>query len=106
MKFSMESDRAKLFVGGISRATSEETLTDYFGSYGVVLRSSISKDRLTNNPRGFGFVSFSDTSSADKALEDTHVILGRTVKLLCLFTWYYFNCSAAEKMQEKFTCTA
>ncbi|PQP93473.1 RNA-binding protein Musashi homolog 2-like [Prunus yedoensis var. nudiflora] len=75
----MDSDQAKLFVGGISRETSEETLKYHFRSYGTVLGSVIAKDRSTNNPRGFGFVWFSDSSSVDKALEDPHVILGRTV---------------------------
>ncbi|MGG2367939.1 hypothetical protein ACE4ZV_26720, partial [Salmonella enterica] len=36
-------------------------------------------DHSTRCPRGFGFVTFSDLSAADKALQDTHVILGRTV---------------------------
>ncbi|CAB4266158.1 unnamed protein product [Prunus armeniaca] len=75
----MDSDQAKLFVGGISRETSEETLKYHFRSYGTVVGSVIAKDRSTNHPRGFGFVWFSDSSSVDKALEDPHVILGRTV---------------------------
>ncbi|KAF5456070.1 hypothetical protein F2P56_025583 [Juglans regia] len=75
----MDSDEAKLFVGGISRVTSEDTLKKHFGKYGTVLGCSIAKDRITKNPRGFGFVWFSESSAADKALHDTHVILGKTV---------------------------
>uniref|UniRef100_A0A2N9F2P3 RRM domain-containing protein n=1 Tax=Fagus sylvatica TaxID=28930 RepID=A0A2N9F2P3_FAGSY len=77
----MESDEAKLFVGGISRETSEQTLKKHFDGYGTVLGSSIAKDRLTRNPRGFGFVWFSDPSAALKALQDSHVILGKTVEV-------------------------
>lgn len=77
----MENDRAKLFVGGISRETSEDSLKEYFGKYGTVLESVIAKDRITKSPRGFGFVWFSDASSVDKALNDSHVILGRTVEV-------------------------
>ncbi|XP_068310995.1 RNA-binding protein 1-like [Pyrus communis] len=77
----MDSDQAKLFVGGISRETNEETLRAHFRSYGTVLGSVIARDRSNHNPRGFGFVWFSDISSADKALEDPHVILGRTVEV-------------------------
>ena len=75
----MDSDQAKLFVGGISRETTEDVLKDHFAKYGSVLGSTISVDRGTRIPRGFGFVRFSDLSEADKALQDTHVILGRTV---------------------------
>lgn len=75
----MDSDQAKLFLGGISPETTEATLQDYFGQYGAVLGSTVAKDRSTGIPRGFGFVWFSDPSSADKALQDSHVILGRKV---------------------------
>ncbi|KAE8656119.1 RNA-binding protein 1 [Hibiscus syriacus] len=77
----MESDKGKLFVGGISRETSEAILMDHFGKYGTVLSSVVAKDRNTKSPRGFAFVMFSESSSADKALQDTHVILGRTVEV-------------------------
>ncbi|XP_027355710.1 RNA-binding protein 1-like [Abrus precatorius] len=81
MNLKMDSDRAKLFVGGISRDTTEDILKLHFAKYGVVLDSTISVDRSTRSPRGFGFVTFSDLSAADKALQDTHVILGRTVEV-------------------------
>ncbi|KAH7567562.1 hypothetical protein ACOSP7_010475 [Xanthoceras sorbifolium] len=77
----MDTDQSKLFVGGISRETSEETLRDHFSNYGSVLGSAIARERNTKTPRGFGFVWFSDPSSADKALKVTHVILGRTVEV-------------------------
>ena len=41
--------------------------------------SVIAKDRMTGNPRGFAFVSFSDASALNKVLADTHTILGRMV---------------------------
>lgn len=77
----MDSDRAKLFIGGISRETTEDVLKIHFAKYGAVLDSTISVDHSTRCPRGFGFVTFSDLSAADQALQDTHVILGRTVSL-------------------------
>lgn len=77
----MNIDEAKLFVGGISRETSEETLRNYFSKYGVVSHSLIAKDKITKFPRGFGFVVFSDPPSAARALQDNHVILGRTVEV-------------------------
>jgi RNA-binding protein Musashi len=75
----MDSDKSKLFVGGISRDTTEDNLKHHFSKYGDVLLSTISFDRTTRIPRGFGFVTFSDISSAHNALQDTHVILGKKV---------------------------
>nr|DAD41575.1 TPA_asm: hypothetical protein HUJ06_015898 [Nelumbo nucifera] len=77
----MDSDQGKLFVGGISWETNENTLKDHFKKYGDVVESVIMRDRNTGNARGFGFVLFSDPSAADKALQDKHVILGRTVEV-------------------------
>ncbi|KAF6136903.1 hypothetical protein GIB67_018942 [Kingdonia uniflora] len=77
----MDSDRAKLFVGGISWETTEDNLKDHFNSYGEVVEVVVMKDRVTGNARGFGFVLFLDPDVADKALDDKHVILGRTVEV-------------------------
>ncbi|KAK9270279.1 hypothetical protein L1049_025856 [Liquidambar formosana] len=77
----MECDQAKLFVGGISWETNEDTLKEHFGKYGNVVGSVVARDRITGSSRGFGFVWFSDASSADKALQDTHIILRRTVEV-------------------------
>ncbi|PWA62565.1 RNA-binding protein 1 [Artemisia annua] len=49
-------------------------LKDHFRSYGNVVGSVIAKDRMTGNPRGFAFVSFSDASALDK-------VLGRMVEV-------------------------
>lgn len=87
---SMDSDEAKLFVGGISRVTSEVILRKHFDKYGTVLGSSIAKDRITKNSRGFGFVWFSDSSAAHKALQDSHVILGKTVSSLYFVFFFLF----------------
>ncbi|XP_077215386.1 heterogeneous nuclear ribonucleoprotein 1-like [Tasmannia lanceolata] len=77
----METDQGKLFVGGISWETSEETLKDHFSKYGVVVDSVIMRDRNTGTARGFGFVLFSNPSDADNALLDKHLILGRMVEV-------------------------
>ncbi|KAF8406176.1 hypothetical protein HHK36_008256 [Tetracentron sinense] len=77
----MDSDQVKLFVGGISWETNEDTLKDHFNKYGDVVESVIMRDKSTGEARGFGFVLFSDSSAADKALQDKHVILGRTVEV-------------------------
>ncbi|OIT29822.1 PREDICTED: RNA-binding protein 1 [Nicotiana attenuata] len=74
-------DKNKLFCGGIPRETTEQMLKEHFSKYGTVVSSVIAKDRETGRPRGFAFVSFSDSSAVDKALQDTHEILGRMVEV-------------------------
>ncbi|CAN4092193.1 unnamed protein product [Withania somnifera] len=74
-----DMDKSKLFCGGIPRDTSEEMLKQHFSKYGTVVSSVIAKDRETCRPRGFAFVTFSDPSALDLALQDTHEILGRMV---------------------------
>jgi len=56
---------SKLFIGGLSWETSEEDLRTHFGQYGNVEQVSIKYDAVTGNPRGFGFITFSEESSID-----------------------------------------
>jgi hypothetical protein len=42
-------------------------------------RQIVMRDRITSKPRGFGFISFADEASAIRAMQDSHVIDGRTV---------------------------
>ncbi|CAA0833191.1 Unknown protein [Striga hermonthica] len=76
-----DADRNKLFVGGISWETTEDVLNEHFYKYGVVSGSVIAKDRVSGQPRGFAFVTFSDSSAVDRALQDSHQILSRTVEV-------------------------
>ncbi|KAG6593527.1 Heterogeneous nuclear ribonucleoprotein 1, partial [Cucurbita argyrosperma subsp. sororia] len=75
------SSSGKLFVGGVSWETTEETFSDYFSKYGEIADSVIMMDKHTGRPRGFGFVTFCDPSVADMVLNKDHVIDGRTVEV-------------------------
>ncbi|KAJ6942309.1 heterogeneous nuclear ribonucleoprotein 1-like [Populus alba x Populus x berolinensis] len=75
------SSAGKLFVGGVSWETTEETFTNYFSKYGEVMDSVIMTDRHSGRPRGFGFVTFADPAVADRVLEEDHVIDGRAVEV-------------------------
>lgn len=46
----------KLFVGNLSFDTTENDLQDAFAEHGEVTAVNIPQDRMTNKPRGFGFV--------------------------------------------------
>eukprot|EP00252_Welwitschia_mirabilis_P017015 TRINITY_DN3783_c0_g1_i1.p1 TRINITY_DN3783_c0_g1~~TRINITY_DN3783_c0_g1_i1.p1 ORF type:complete len:410 (-),score=93.27 TRINITY_DN3783_c0_g1_i1:463-1692(-) len=77
----MENEQGKLFIGGISWETNEQTLKQYFQKYGEVSEIVIMRDKVTGRPRGFGFVGFAEPSIIEKVLQDKHNIDGRQVEL-------------------------
>ncbi|GAX77680.1 hypothetical protein CEUSTIGMA_g5123.t1 [Chlamydomonas eustigma] len=67
----------KLAILGLPWDTSEETLRAYFSQFGPMDHVEVMKDRYTGKSRGFGFVSFLESSSAMRALNTEHLIDGR-----------------------------
>jgi cold-inducible RNA-binding protein len=59
----------KLFVGNLSFNTTENDLNDAFAAFGSVTETNLMMDRMTNRPRGFGFVTMSSADEAQKAIE-------------------------------------
>ena len=59
----------KLFVGNLSFNATENDLNDAFAAYGTVTETNLMMDRMTNRPRGFGFVTMSTPEEAQKAIE-------------------------------------
>ncbi|HRI07685.1 MAG TPA: hypothetical protein PKW35_07705, partial [Nannocystaceae bacterium] len=57
----------KLFVGGLSWGTTDESLRDAFSRFGAVTEAKVVLDRETGRSRGFGFVGFDDASQAEAA---------------------------------------
>lgn len=59
----------KLFVGGLSYETTEETLKEAFSSVGTVESATVIMDKFSNRSKGFGFVEMSSEEEAKKAIE-------------------------------------
>ncbi len=55
----------KLFVGGLSWDTSDDSLRESFSRYGEVTDAKVITDRETGRSRGFGFVTFSEPYDED-----------------------------------------
>ncbi len=58
----------KLFVGGLSWDTTNDSLRAAFSPFGEVMEAKVITDRETGKSRGFGFVTFADAATADEAL--------------------------------------
>jgi hypothetical protein len=70
---SAKSQYGKVFVGGLSPATSVEMLRDHFSSFGRLTDVSVIKDPVTKLSRGFGFVEF-EGGIPPNLLEAEHMI--------------------------------
>jgi RNA-binding protein Musashi len=72
---SYNNDQCKIFVGGLSWQTTEESLQFHFEQFGPVASVDVMRDRNTGDPRGFAFVVFRDASTIDLVMnEEKHEI--------------------------------
>lgn len=67
---NLSLDACKIFVGGLSWQTTEETLRYHFEQYGEVVSVEVMRDRDTGNPRGFAFVVFKEDSTVDLVMNN------------------------------------
>ena len=78
-----ENMSKKLFVGSLSWNTDDHGLRAAFEPHGEITEAIVITDRGSGRSRGFGFVTFADGESADKAiaaLNETELD-GRTIKV-------------------------
>jgi cold-inducible RNA-binding protein len=73
----------KLFVGNLSYSTGEAELRRAFEAVGALRSVSIITDRMTGQPRGFGFVEFEKPDDAQRAIAslDGQQVDGRTINV-------------------------
>uniref|UniRef100_A0A673BY75 Musashi RNA-binding protein 2b n=1 Tax=Sphaeramia orbicularis TaxID=375764 RepID=A0A673BY75_9TELE len=67
-----QHDPGKMFVGGLSWQTSPDNLRDYFNKFGEIRECMVMRDPTTKRSRGFGFITFTESSSVDKVLAHPH----------------------------------
>ena len=64
-----ENMAKKLYVGGLSYSTTEDTLKEAFAQAGAVESAAIITDKMSGRSRGFGFVEMTNDEDAAKAIE-------------------------------------
>ncbi|XP_055921607.1 ribonucleoprotein RB97D-like isoform X2 [Eupeodes corollae] len=70
----------KLFIGGLSPMTTEDSLKSFYQQWGDVTDVVVMRDPVTKRSRGFGFISFAKSAMVDQAqAARPHIIDGKTV---------------------------
>mmetsp|Transcript_8915 Transcript_8915/g.16008 ORF Transcript_8915/g.16008 Transcript_8915/m.16008 type:complete len:442 (+) Transcript_8915:135-1460(+) len=73
----------KVFIGGLSRDTTDELLREHFSQFGELTDCVVIRDPETKRPRGFGFVAYDNPESVDAVMEcyESHQIAGKWVEV-------------------------
>ena len=73
----------KVFVGRLSWNVDNNQLAEFFESVGEVKEAKVIYDRETEKSRGFGFVTFAERSSVQKAIQelDGKYLDGRAIRV-------------------------
>ena len=58
----------RIYVGNLSKSTTEEELNTLFAQAGTVTAVEVFKDRKSGESRGFAFVTMNEQSAADQAI--------------------------------------
>jgi RNA recognition motif-containing protein len=59
----------KVYVGGLSYATTDKQLEELFAAHGTVESARVITDRTTGRSKGFGFVEMASGAEAQKAIQ-------------------------------------
>uniref|UniRef100_M3YMI4 RRM domain-containing protein n=1 Tax=Mustela putorius furo TaxID=9669 RepID=M3YMI4_MUSPF len=69
----------KLFIGGLSFETTDESLRNHFEQWGTLTDCVVMRDLNTKRSRGFGFVTYATVEEVDAAM-NPHKVDGRVVE--------------------------
>jgi len=74
---------AKVYVGNLSKSTTQDELNTLFAQAGEVTSAEVIKDRKSGESKGFAFVTMSAQSEADKAVSlfDSYSLSDHTLKV-------------------------
>jgi len=65
---SADKSGVKVFVGGLVADVDKHMLKEFFSQYGAIEDAIVMMDSSTGKSRGFGFVTFADSSSVEELL--------------------------------------
>lgn len=62
-------DNCNIYVAGIPKRTTEDTLRKHFSRFGSILNVHIIKDHNTKMPRGFAYILYREGKDANEAIK-------------------------------------
>ena len=73
----------RLYVGDLPDHVTDEILKNLFSTYGTVESVTVMINKITDLPKGFGFVEMSCESEAQEAIQNLNgtQVEGRTIKV-------------------------
>uniref|UniRef100_A0A3Q4H3L8 Heteroous nuclear ribonucleoprotein A1 like 3 n=2 Tax=Pseudocrenilabrinae TaxID=318546 RepID=A0A3Q4H3L8_NEOBR len=81
MELEKPEQLRKLFIGGLSFETTEESLRAHFEQWGTLTDCVVMRDPNSKRSRGFGFVTYSSVREVDDAMKARpHKVDGRVVE--------------------------
>ena len=60
----------RIYVGNLPFSVTQEKLKEHFSKYGEIEEATVITNKFSGRSKGFGFVSFKDESSAEKAIAE------------------------------------
>jgi len=70
----------KVFIGGLAHKTTTQHIRDHFGRFGNIVDAVVLR-WPDGRSRGFGYVTFADSSAAASVLQESHSLSGRDVEV-------------------------
>ena len=73
----------KVYVGNLPFNVGSDKLKELFSSFGDITEAVVISDKYSGRSKGFGFVTFADSASAEKAIAEMNgkEIEGRSLKV-------------------------
>jgi len=73
----------KVYVGNLPFGVADDDLKEMFSQYGEVEEAVVIKDKFSGRSKGFGFVTFANEESAQKAISEMNgkEVQGREIKV-------------------------
>ena len=74
---------AKLYVGNLSKSTTQDDLNTLFAQAGKVISVEVIKNRKSGESKGFAFVTMSTQSEANRVINmfNLHLLSGHTLSI-------------------------
>merc|ERR1712194_707796 len=100
---TQRNENASIFVGGLKPAVKRTDIVAHFSKYGDVKNVNMGKLPANLNNRGFTFIKFCDSQSADLVLAEKQLIMGREVECRLSYGKKYNQVDMEKIQKENFT---